>query len=60
MVYGVELYGPMLDSVLEMAEDLMGGNGISAERAVNQVILDENWSILPTHRKLIVELLETA
>jgi len=47
-------YGPILDCVLEMADDISTGNGVSVESAVSQVLADEGWRILPTHRAAIV------
>lgn len=48
-----ESYGPILDCVFEMADDIMTGNGVTAEQAISQVLKDENWKILPTHRRAI-------
>ena len=47
-------YGPVLDSIFEMADDIMTGNGISAAKAVDLACKDERWRILPRHRKAII------
>jgi hypothetical protein len=51
-------YGPILDSVYEMADQIMTGNGVSARQAIEQVIKDERWKILPTHIDMLVRRLE--
>lgn len=51
-------YGPILDSVFEMADAISTGNGISAAAAVEMVCKDEKWRLLPSHKKLIIEKLE--
>jgi hypothetical protein len=47
-------YGAILDCVYEMADDISNGNGVSIERAIDQVLKDEGWRILPRHRAEIV------
>jgi len=51
-------YGPVLDCVFEMADDIMTGNGVTAAQAVEQVCKDERWRLLPRHKKAIIERLE--
>lgn len=53
-------YGPVLDCIFEMADDIMTGNGISAAQAVDLVCKDERWRILPRHRKAIIARLSAA
>jgi hypothetical protein len=48
-------YGSILDSVFEMASDIEAANNAPASAAIDQVLKDERWRILPRHRKLIVE-----
>lgn len=50
-----ECYGNILDSVCEMADVISTGNGISIERAIDVVCKDENWSVLPSDKKKIIE-----
>lgn len=52
-------YGPILDCVFEMADAVSTGNGISAAAAVEMVCKDENWRLLPSHKKLIIQKLES-
>lgn len=47
-------YGPILDCVFEMADQVANGNGISHDAAVAQVLRDEGWTLLPTHRAAIL------
>lgn len=49
-----ESYGPILDCVFEMADDIASANGCTADAAVSQVLRDERWRLLPTHRAAIV------
>ena len=51
-------YGQVLDCVFEMAGDLADCNGLSHDRAVDQVLRDEGWRILPTHRAEIIRRLD--
>lgn len=53
-----EDYGRVLDCVFEMAIDVSCANGISAEKAVEDVLRIENWRILPTHKKRIIQRIE--
>lgn len=51
-------YGQVLDCVFEMADQVSNCNGASASAAVDQVLRDEAWRILPTHRAEIIRRLE--
>lgn len=51
-------YGCVLDCVFEMAIDVSCANGISAEKAVEDVLRLERWRILPTHKKRIIQRIE--
>lgn len=53
-------YGPILDCVFEMADMIATSNGVSHEKAIETVLADEGWRILPTHRKSILERLKAA
>ena len=48
-------YGAVLDSILEMSRDVMDANCVSVESAINQVLEDEAWRILPKQRRDISE-----
>lgn len=52
-----EEYGTILDCVYEMADMVSTSNGISVDSAIEQVLKDEGWHILPTHKQLILSLL---
>lgn len=54
IVHYPDSYGPILDCVFEMADDVATANGLSFDDAINTVLRDEGWSILPTHRALIL------
>lgn len=47
-------YTAILDCVFEMADDIMTGNGWTADKSVDTVLRDERWRILPMHRKEII------
>lgn len=49
-----EYYGPILDCVFEMADQISTSNGIGAEAAIDMVLRDEGWRIIPRHRKQII------
>lgn len=51
-------YGPILDCVFEMADQIATSNGVSTAAAVDQVCRDEGWRVLPRHRAEIVKRLE--
>jgi hypothetical protein len=53
-VSGVRDYGAVLDCVYEMAEQVATGNGWSVHKAIGQVLKDEGWTLLPTHKKAIL------
>lgn len=57
VLYTAEQYGAILDCVLEMADAIASGNGVSVEAAIGRVTRDEKWRILPKHRKIIVDML---
>ncbi len=50
-----ETYAWILDCVYEMVDDVSSANGVSLEAAIAQVLKDENWRVLPTHQKQIIE-----
>jgi hypothetical protein len=51
-------YADILDCVYEMSDMISCSNGVSLERAIDQVLLDEQWTILPSHKKLIATMLQ--
>jgi hypothetical protein len=53
-------YGPVLDSVFEMADALVSCNGITPQQAVEQACKDERWRLTPNHKRMIVQRLEQA
>jgi hypothetical protein len=53
-----EDYGQVLDSVYEMTGDLADANGIPYSAAIEQVLRDERWRIIPKHKEYIVQRLE--
>ncbi len=53
-----EDYGCVLDCIFEMALDVSCANGVSAEKAVEEVVQLEGWRILPTHKKRIIQRIE--
>lgn len=54
-------YGPILDSVYEMAIAVRDANGISASEALHEVlVVSPEWRVLPRHQKDIVRLMEEA
>lgn len=58
VVHHREDYASILDSVLEMTRDVALGNGVPFEQAIEQVCKDENWRVIPRHKKLILERLQ--
>lgn len=48
-------YGPILDCVYEMADMISTGNGVPASQAIDMVLRDEAWRILPKHRQMIID-----
>lgn len=46
-------YALILDCVFEMADAIATGNGVAIEVAIEQVLKDEGWNVLPQHRRLI-------
>lgn len=51
-------YALILDCVFEMADDISNGNGVSAAEAIEIVCRDEDWRLLPTHKREIIRRLE--
>jgi hypothetical protein len=51
-------YGQTLDCVYEMTRDTADANGIPYSQAVGQVLHTNNWTVLPTHQRTILERLE--
>lgn len=58
-VHGKQDYGPILDCVYEMADDISTSNGVSPEAAIDSVLRSEGWKILPTHRTQILQRLNS-
>lgn len=54
-----DTYGSILDCVYEMADDISNGNGVPVETAIESVLHDEGWRLLPKHKKMIVKKLST-
>lgn len=52
--YSAADYAQILDTVYEMADQVANSNGISHERAIEQVIRAEEFCILPSDVKRIV------
>ena len=52
-VNGAQDYSAILDCVYEMAEQVATGNGVHVDTAIEQVLRDEGWKILPSHRAAI-------
>jgi len=51
-------YGAVLDSVYEMADAIHTSNGGTTAQAIEQVLRDEGWRILPTHKQMLINRLE--
>lgn len=52
-------YGDALDCVLNMADQVAASNGVPLAQAVDQVLRDENWRLLPKHKAMIINRLAT-
>lgn len=52
--YDRETYDKILDCVYEMTDMVSTSNGIPLERALYQVLKDEDWYILPSHKDMIL------
>lgn len=52
------MYAAIVDSVFEMADDIMTGNGVPSDVAIDMVLRDENWTIRKHERDQIVAKLE--
>jgi hypothetical protein len=52
-------YGAILDCVYEMADQVMTSNAIPAAAAIERTLQAEGWRLLPRHKKMIIEKLET-
>lgn len=50
VVHYEDSYASILDCVYEMADQVATGNGWSVERAIDQVLRDEGWTLLPSHK----------
>jgi hypothetical protein len=48
-------YGQVLDCIYEMTLDLVDANADEPEKAIEQVLSDEGWRILPTHKKAVLD-----
>ena len=53
VVHYEESYSLILDCVYEMADQIATGNGWSVDKAIDQVLKDEDWKLLPKHRTAI-------
>ena len=51
-------YAATLDCVYEMADGISTGNGVPPLRAIEQVLRDQGWNILPTHKAVIADMLK--
>ena len=58
LVENPQEYGPTLDCVYEMTSDTADANGVPYSQAIEQVLQTNGWSILPTHKRNILERLE--
>lgn len=54
VVHYHESYGPILDSVFEMTCDVADANGEDPKSALQTVLRDEGWRVLPRHQKAIL------
>ena len=52
-------YGEIIDNVIDMADAVSASNGVSIAAAIETVCKDEGWVILPSHKKRIIEFLES-
>lgn len=50
-----EDYGCVLDCIYEMTLDIADANGVEPAKAIEQVLSDEGWRILPTHKRMILD-----
>lgn len=57
IVHHWDWYGSILDCVFEMSADISAGNGVSSAQAIEQVLKDEGWTLLPKHKKMLVIML---
>ena len=48
-------YGCVLDSVYEMTDMVASGNGCSFQKALNRVLEDEGYILLPSSKKMILK-----
>lgn len=60
VVHSRESYGPILDCVYEMADQVATSNGVSVEEAIKSVAEAERWRVMPRHQKLIATMLKEA
>jgi ectoine hydroxylase-related dioxygenase (phytanoyl-CoA dioxygenase family) len=54
----VNAYAATIDCVFEMADMVATSNGVSHDVAIDTVLRDEGWTILPTHRRMILQRLQ--
>lgn len=50
---GVRDQGPVMDCVYEMAAQIATGNGWPVNQAIEQILKDEGWALLPTQKREI-------
>ncbi len=48
-------YAHVLDCIYEMTLDIADANGVEPAKAIEQVLSDEGWRILPTHKRMILD-----
>lgn len=53
-------YGLVLDTVFEMTDQVSSGNGVTPAAAIETVLRDEGWRILPRHKAEIVKRLSAS
>lgn len=53
IVHDRESYAAILDSVYEMAEQVSVANSLTVDAAIDRVLKDEGWTLLPIHKLMI-------
>jgi hypothetical protein len=51
-------YGQILDCVVDMADQIATANAWTYDHAIEKVLADEGWRLLPTHTRKIIKILE--
>lgn len=52
-------YGCIIDNVIDMADAVSTSNGVSVASAIETVCKDEGWKVLNSHKKRIIEFLNS-